>query len=249
MKKIMFLIYGVFSYFLFFGTVLYMMGFMVNFLVPKTIDSGVEMPLLTAFAVNLFWILLFGLQHTIMARPGFKERWTKIVPKPIERSSYVLISSLIMIGMFYFWQPMTGVIWSMESAMSTYAMYGFYMTGWVILFASTFIINHFDLFGLKQVYFNFAGKTEGKPKFEVKFLYKLCRHPLMLGWVMLFWATPVMTVGHLLFAAGMTVYILVALKYEEDDLVDLFGDEYRNYQQEVPKLCPFTKAKKRKVKV
>lgn len=240
MKKAAFLVYGVTAYFVFFGTLLYMMGFMVNMFVPKTMDVGPQGPLAMALLINGFWIVLFGVQHTVMARPGFKEKFTKFVPEPIERSTYVLVSSLILIGLFAYWRPIGGVVWQLDG-MAANLMLAIYVLGWLVVFASTFIIDHFDLFGLKQVYQNMVGKTPDEPSFQVSLLYRVVRHPLMVGWIMLFFATPIMTLGHLLFAVGFTAYILVALVYEERDMVALFGDKYKAYQQAVPKIIPFTK--------
>lgn len=244
-KNILFLLYGVASYFLFFGTVLYMMGFMVGMFVPKHIDNGPETSLLVALAINLFWLSLFGVQHTVMARPKFKEWWTKIVPQPIERSTYVLISTLLIIGLFWQWRPIDIPIWDFQGTAMGAVMLGLYALGWLILFAATYMIDHFDLFGLKQVYFNFIEKTLSPPQFHVRFLYKLCRHPLMLGWIITFWATPYMSAGHALFAAVWTGYILIALIYEERDLVRYHGEDYKAYQQSVPKLIPLPKLKKK----
>lgn len=240
MKKTVFLLYGVISYFVFFGTLVYMMGFMVNMYVPRSMDIGPQGPLGMALLINGFWIALFSVQHTVMARPGFKEKFTKFVPEPIERSTYVLISSLILIGLFAYWRPIGGVVWQLEGTGAS-IMLALNVLGWVILFASTFIINHFDLFGLKQVYDNMMDKTADEPSFQVSFLYRIVRHPLMVGWIMIFFATPVMTLGHLLFAVGLTAYIMIALVYEERDLVALFGDKYAAYQKVVPKIIPFTK--------
>ncbi len=243
LQKILFAAYGVTSYMLSMVAFVYLMGFVIGMFVPKHIDNGVETPLLMALAINLFWLLIFGVQHTIMARPGFKQWWHKIVPQPIERSTYVLISTLLTFGLFWQWRPIDTVVWDFSGSAIGTAMLALYVLGWGILLASTFIIDHFDLLGLKQVYFNFVDRKLKPPGFQVKLLYRLCRHPIMLGWIVLFWATPMMSAGHLLFAAVWSGYILIALIFEERDLVGLHGDKYKRYQRDVPKLVPFMRLK------
>lgn len=242
--RLIYLLYGVIAYALFFATFLYLIAFTGNYLIPgvvmKTIDSGTAGAIGPALLMNIGWLALFGLHHTITARPGFKAWLTKFLPPAIERSTYVLISSLLLVGMMGNWQPMTGEIWA-TSGMLAMGLKILMFAGITLVLISTFVIDHFDLFGLKQVYMNFIGKEMTDKGFTMNFLYKLVRHPLMTGWLIFFWATPVMTMGHLLYAGFLSAYILVALVYEERDLVAHFGDKYREYQRKVPKLIPFMK--------
>jgi protein-S-isoprenylcysteine O-methyltransferase Ste14 len=241
MKKILVLLYGVISYLLFFGTFLYAFGFVGNILVPKSIDGAPQVPLAQAIVVNALLLSLFALQHSIMARPAFKNWWTKIIPEPAERSTYVLLSSLCLILLVWQWQPMGGFIWRVEASAAKTILTVLFITGWLIVLWSTFMINHFDLFGLRQVWFYFLGKKYEPLRFRIPFFYKYVRHPLYLGWLIAFWATPVMSAAHLLFAALTTGYILTAIKFEEKDLITHFGDKYSNYKRLVPKIIPFTK--------
>lgn len=250
MGRILAFVYGVIAYLLFFGTVVYMMGFVGNYTFegilgewafPKTIDSGTQGALGISLVMNVGLLALFGVQHTVMARPAFKKWWTQMVPWPIERSTYVLISSLLLILLFYYWQPITIVFWDASGNFMGTILEGLYWFGWVLVFYSTFLIDHFDLFGLKQVTYHLQKREWKANPFQVKSLYKIIRHPLMLGWIVVFWATPVMTNGHLLFAVVLTFYILIALVYEERDLEDFFGDAYRDYKSRVPKIIPFMK--------
>lgn len=238
MNRIFALLYGVVCYALFFGTFLYLIGFMGNLYVPRSIDVGPAAPTAVVLVINLALIALFGIQHTVMARPGFKEVWTRIVPKSVERSTYVLLSSLVLILMFWAWRPMTAVVWQMESVLGQNLMWAVFFGGIGLVLASTFVIDHFDLFGLRQVWINFRQKTYTHPGFKVTFFYKFVRHPLYVGWIMSFWGAPTMTVGHLLFAAGLTGYILIAIRYEERDLVRFLGDDYAHYRERVPMLIP-----------
>jgi len=238
MGRVIALLYGVVSYAIFFGAFLYWIGFLSNTVVPKSIDSGVEIATATAFIINLALLALWAVPHSVMARPGFKERWTKIVPKSIERSTYVLISSAILILLYWQWRPMTGVVWEVEAAWAQYLLWAVLLGGIVLVLLSTFIINHFDLFGLRQVWFNFRQKAHADPGFKVTFFYKFVRHPLYVGWIMSMWGTPSMTTGHLLFAAGLTTYILIAIRYEERDLVKFLGDDYVRYKEKVPMIIP-----------
>jgi protein-S-isoprenylcysteine O-methyltransferase Ste14 len=237
------LLYGVVSYVVFFGTFLYAIGFLGNFAVPKSIDSGVEGAFGTALLINLLLLSLFAIQHTPMARPAFKKRWTQFVPEPIERSTYTLLSSLILILLFWQWRPMTGSVWSIESPVGSAIMWSFYGLGWVILLVSTFIIDHFDLFGLRQVVLYFLKKPYTPPEFQSRLFYKFIRHPLMLGWLVIFWSTPQMTVGHLVFAVTTTIYILIAIQIEERDLLKMHGDDYAEYRRNVSMLVPLPKGK------
>ena len=243
MKKLSSLVYGVVSYFAFFGTILYAIGFVGNLMVPKTIDSRPEIPLFSAILVDASLLLLFALQHSIMARPAFKRRWTRIVPEYLERSTYVLLASLCVILMMWQWQPIGGIVWSIESDTVKNLLLIAYLSGWGIVFASTFLINHFDLFGLRQVWLHFRGKPYSQLPFRSPLFYKLVRHPLYLGFLIAFWSTPVMTVAHLLFAILTTGYILTAIQFEENDLLKAFGEKYRNYKKWVPMIIPFSKRK------
>ena len=233
------ILYGVVCYAIFFLTFLYLIGFLSNLLVPRTIDVGAAATTLTALTINFTLIALFGIQHTVMARPGFKEKWTKIVPKSVERSTYVLISSVVLILLYWQWRPMTGqVIWEAEAAWAQYLLWAVLFGGFGIVLLSTFIIDHFDLFGLRQVWLNLRQKEYTSSGFKVTFFYKFVRHPLYVGWIMAFWGTPRMTLGHLMFAVGMTAYILIAIRYEERDLVQILGDDYAQYRKKVPMLIP-----------
>lgn len=238
MKKTIFFLYGIICYLVFLAAFFYAIGFVGNFVVPKSIDVGFQGGTSAAWVVNILLLSLFAIQHSVMARQGFKKMWTKIIPTPIERSTYVLISSIILILLFWLWRPITNVVWNAEGTLLGSLLTILYFAGWLTVLLGTFMINHFDLFGLKQVYFNLINREEGKPKFVRQFLYKIVRHPLMLGFIIAFWAAPVMTVGHLLFAFATTGYILVAIQLEEHDMVKVYGEEYINYQREVSQIIP-----------
>jgi protein-S-isoprenylcysteine O-methyltransferase Ste14 len=226
------------SYFIFLGTFLYAIGFVGNLLVPKSIDSGIQGGTDNAWLVNILLLSLFAVQHSVMARPGFKKLWTKIVPKSIERSTFVLFSSLVLILLFYYWRPMPGTVWSVGNTLLASLLNTLFFIGWFIVLLGTFLINHFNLFGLQQVYLNMKNGEPNPPQFVRPLFYKVVRHPLMLGFIIAFWATPHMTVGHLLFAFATTGYILVAIQLEERDMVRVHGEEYRRYQQEVSQIIP-----------
>ena len=243
MKRLLFLLYGVVCYFAFFGTILYAIGFVGNIIVPKTIDSKPETSLVNAILINASLLLLFALQHSIMARPNFKKWWTKIIPEPLERSTYVLLASLCVTLMMWKWQPMGGIVWSTENAVIKSILFITYLIGWSIVFLSTFLINHFDLFGLRQVWLYFRGIPYTHLPFRVPIFYRFVRHPLYFGFLIAFWSAPVMTAAHLLFAVLTTGYILTAIQLEERDLVKLFGEKYRNYRRWVPMIIPFSKKK------
>lgn len=243
MKKTLFLLYGIVSYFLFFGSFLYAIGFIGNLYVPKTIDGIPSVSLPVAILINGSLLLLFALQHSIMARPAFKAWWTKIIPEPLERSTYVLLATLCLLLLMWLWQPMGGVVWSVKSHTAAVILTVAYAAGWLIVLLSTFMINHFDLFGLRQVWMYYQGKKYEHLRFRVPLFYKFVRHPLYLGWLIVFWATPVMTAAHLLFAVLTTGYIFTAIQFEENDLIKTFGEKYRNYRRWVPMIIPFPKKK------
>lgn len=237
MKRWTILLYGVVCYAAFFGTYLYAIGFVTNAFVPKSIDSAPQSPTGVALAINLGLLALFAVQHSVMARPAFKRAWTRIVPEPAERSTYVLFSSLALILLFWQWQPMGGTVWSVQDAAARIALYSVGLAGWLIVLYTTFLINHFDLFGLRQVYLYWQGKPYTKLPFQTPGPYAHVRHPLYVGWLMAFWGTPEMTVAHLVFALMTTAYILVAIQWEERDLVAAHR-EYAEYRRQVPMLIP-----------
>ncbi len=237
MKRALIFIYGAVSYGIFFATFLYAMGFVGNFLVPKAIDSVPQVPLARALLINLGLLAIFAIQHSLMARPFFKRWLTRFIPESAERSTYVLASSLALIALFYFWQPMGGIIWSLEDPTARGILYGGFAFGWGLVLVSTFLINHFDLFGLRQVWLQLRGRRYAPVAFKLPWLYRVVRHPLYLGWLFAFWSTPVMTVAHLVFALATTGYILIAIRFEERDLIDAHP-EYRDYRERVPMIVP-----------
>jgi protein-S-isoprenylcysteine O-methyltransferase Ste14 len=243
MKKIASLLYGLVCYLAFFGTILYAIGFAGNLVVPKTIDGEPETPILNAILVNALLLLLFALQHSIMARPAFKRWWADFIPVHLERSTYVLLASLCLMLMMWQWQPIGGIIWSTGNETVKTILLITYLTGWAIVFVSTFLINHFDLFGLRQVWLHFRGKPYTPLPFRLPLFYRFVRHPLYLGFLIAFWSTPVMTAAHLLFAVLTTGYILTAIQLEEKDLVTHFGEKYRTYKKWAPMIIPFSKRK------
>ena len=243
MKKLLILLFGVISYVVFFAAFLYAIGFVGNWMVPKSIDSGESSS--SALILNIVLLSIFALQHSIMARSGFKKWWTTIFSPAAERSIYVLLSSLALFLIYWKWQPMTERVWNIEGEMYVTIISVIFWVGWGIVLISTFLISHFHLFGLQQVFQNFKGQSLSNPEFKMNLFYKLVRHPIMLGFIIAFWATPVMTQGHLLFAAVTTIYILVAVKYlEERDLVKLHGEDYKAYQKKTSMIIPMPKFKK-----
>lgn len=239
MTRLFAFLYGVICYVIFLATFLYLIGFIGNLLVPKSIDSGIPGSLVLALTTNLVLIGIFGIQHSVMARPGFKRWWKRFMPAAIERSSYVLFASAALILMFWLWKPITQDVWHIHMPAAVFALWVMFALGWGVVLSCTFLIDHFDLFGLRQVYLNLKQRSYSPVGFREPFFYRLVRHPLMLGFIMSFWAAPVMTVGRLVFAAGMTSYILIALQFEERDMVTYFGEEYRKYRQRVPMLVPW----------
>ncbi len=232
------LTYGVVSYLLFFVTFLYSVGFVGGFLVPKTMDSGALVPLPEALLVNVLLLGVFALQHSVMARPGFKRWWTQFVPVAIERSTYVLLSSLALILLYWQWRAMPAVIWDVQNEIGRMALWALFWLGWVVVLISTFLISHFDLFGLRQVWMHFRSVDYAPVGFRKVFLYRFVRHPIMLGFIIAFWATPHMSVGHLLFAVATTAYIFIALHFEERDLVAQLGVVYEEYRAQVSMIIP-----------
>jgi methanethiol S-methyltransferase len=245
MKRYLMVGYGAAAYLLFLAVFLYLVAFLGNFWVPRTVDHGVSAPIGEAVLVNMVLLGLFGLQHSVMARPGFKARWTRLVPPSIERSTYVMLSNVVLVLLYWQWRTMPAVIWEVELPLGRLALWTLFGLGWVIALASTFMINHFDLFGLRQVYLAWRAKPYTDLDFHVRFFYRLVRHPLMLGFLIAFWAAPTMTAGHLLFSITMTGYILIATQFEERDLVAALGDDYRNYRREVPALLPLGRRPRR----
>jgi methanethiol S-methyltransferase len=243
-KRALILSYGLLCYAVFLAVFLYAIGFIGNFAVPTTLDAPGEGSFARALLVNLGLLALFAVQHSVMARPAFKRAWTRLVPESAERSTYVLFSSLALVALFAFWQPMGGMIWNVSSPGGAYTLYGLYAAGWLLLLYCTFLIDHFDLFGLRQVWLRALGRAYTPPEFRTPWLYRQVRHPLYVGWLMIFWATPTMTVAHLVFAVMTTAYILVAIQLEERDLIDAHS-EYAEYRRRVPMLIPFTKRARR----
>jgi protein-S-isoprenylcysteine O-methyltransferase Ste14 len=235
-------LYGIVAYFAFFGTILYAIGFVMGLVVPKTIDSGTVSSTNQALLVNLLLMSLFAVQHSVMARRQFKEWWTQYVPKSVERSTYVLFASLTLMLLFWQWCPMPAIVWQIDEPGIAMTVATVSLVGWVMVFTSTFLINHFELFGLHQVASNLAGREMPAPRFRTPLYYKFVRHPIYLGFIIAFWAAPTMSVGHLLFAAVTTAYIFVGILLEERDLVDLFGDDYRRYKDRVSMLLPWRKS-------
>jgi methanethiol S-methyltransferase len=238
LNRVAVLLFGVVSYAIFFGSFLYGIGFVGNFLVPVTIDGEPTMSLAPALLIDTLLIALFAVQHSVMARPTFKKWWSKFVADPIERSMYVLLSSLALIVLYIFWQPLGGEIWNVQNSAGQAVLYGLLAMGWLLILVTTFLINHFDLFGLRQVWLYFQGREYTSLNFVTPALYSIVRHPLYVGWLMAFWFTPSMTTSHLIFALLMAVYILVAIQLEERNLVEYHGEDYAEYRRNTPMLIP-----------
>jgi methanethiol S-methyltransferase len=236
--------YGIACYLVFFATFLYAIAFLGDFGGIKAIDSGREIPASQALAVNAALLALFAVQHSVMARAWFKRAWTRIIPPVIERSTYVLFASLAMALLFWQWRPMGGGVWHVEDPMARSTIYAIYTVGWLALLLATFLINHFDLFGLRQVYLYWRGREYAGLPFRTPAFYRYVRHPIYLSWLCIFWATPQMTMAHLIFAIATSGYILLAIPWEERDLIQIHGDAYRLYREQVPKILPLQFRKK-----
>ena len=242
MSRFIAFLYGFAAYLVFFFTFLYAIGFVTGLLVPKTIDTGTVVPLVEALVINVLLMSLFAIQHSVMARRQFKEWWTQYVPKSVERSTYVLLASLALVLLFWQWRPIPAIVWQVADPQIAMAITAVSLVGWLLVLISTFLINHFELFGLHQVANNLAGRPMPALRFKTPVLYKVVRHPIYLGFIIAFWVAPVMTVGHLLFAAVTTAYIFVGIALEERDLTELFGDEYRRYRERVSMLVPWRRS-------
>jgi protein-S-isoprenylcysteine O-methyltransferase Ste14 len=238
MKAHLAVAYGLIVYVVFFGTFLYLLGFLGNFAVPKSIDSGAPAPLAEALIVNMALIAAFGVQHSVMARQGFKRWWTKIVPQAIERSTFVLFASLALILLFWQWRPMPSAVWVVDDEVGALALKASFWIGCALVLIATFLFDHFELFGLRQVFAGLKHRSPPPPAFRTPLFYRYVRHPMYLGLLLFFWSTPEMSEGHLLFALGMSGYILIGIRYEERDLIEHFGDEYRRYRAKVGMLLP-----------
>lgn len=239
MARAFFMSFALVAYAIFFATFLYLIAFVGNLpWVPLTVDRGAQAALGMAVTINLALIAIFGIQHSVMARQGYKRAWTRIVPPAVERSVYVLLTSAALILLFTQWRPIDGTVWSVTNPVLAGVLWGLFALGWLIVLTSTFLINHFELFGLQQAWFNLRGRAAAAPQFRQPMFYKMVRHPLYSGFFLAFWATPHMTYGHLLLAAGLSVYMLIAITFEERDLVALFGKDYEDYRANVGKLAP-----------
>jgi len=242
-NRALILLYGIGCYVVFFATFLYAIGFIENLWVPKSMDSAREGSLAGSLLIDAGLLAIFALQHSVMARPAFKRWWTRLIPESAERSTYTLFSSLALIALFIYWQPLGGVVWSVTSDAGKAAVYAAYAFGWGLLLFSTFTISHFDLFGLRQTWLQFVGTPYQPVEFRMPWLYRQVRHPLYVGWLFIFWSAPQMTVTHLFFALATTAYILIAIQFEEHDLVAAHP-EYAQYRRRVPMLLPFAKRRR-----
>jgi len=239
MSRAINLLFAIIAYAIFFATFLYLICFVGNIpLVPQTVDVGTQAPVVTAVIIDLALIALFGVQHSVMARQGFKRWWTTLIPRTAERSVYVLMASAALIVLMALWRPIDAIVWSVTAPMASNLIQAVFWAGWATVLLSTFLINHFELFGLQQAWLNLLGREAEPHKFHQPLLYKWVRHPLYLGFFLAFWAAPQMTVGHLLLAAGVSVYMLIAIRYEKRDLVDYFGKDYEDYRERVGMLTP-----------
>jgi protein-S-isoprenylcysteine O-methyltransferase Ste14 len=238
MSRVAYLLYGLLAYLLFFAAILYGIGFLANLVVPRGIDGGQEGPLAKAIVVNVALLLLFAIQHNVMARPWFKDWWTQYVPQPIERSTYVAASSLILMLLYWQWQPMPNVVWNVDYPIGRGVLWALYFIGWALVLYSSFVIDHFELFGLKQVWMHFIGREPTRTPFSERSLYRWVRHPLMLGFIIAFWSAPTMSQGRLLFAVATTLWILIATRIEERDLMHFLGEPYHRYRERTPMLLP-----------
>ncbi|WP_411340974.1 methanethiol S-methyltransferase [Sphingopyxis sp. J-6] len=245
MTRIFYLLYAIVAYAIFLAVFLYLIAFVGNFPgAPLTVDRGPESHLALALPIDLALIALFGLQHSVMARPAFKAGWLRIVPKPIERSTYVMMTNLVLVILFLGWHPIPAPVWTVANPAGTAILWSLFGLGWAIVLLSTFLINHFELFGLQQVWFAWRERREAKPVLHQPLFYRLVRHPLYAGFFLAFWATPAMTAGHLLLAAGLSAYMLIAIQLEERNLVDTFGADYLAYRRTTPMLIPGTGGRK-----
>jgi protein-S-isoprenylcysteine O-methyltransferase Ste14 len=244
MSRVVYLFYGLLAYLLFFAAILYGIGFVGNLVVPKGIDGGVVAPRSIAIAVDVALLLLFATQHNIMARPWFKDWWTQYVPRPIERSTYVAAASLILMLLYWQWRPMPDVVWDVDNSTIRGVLWALYFAGWAIVLASSFVIDHFELFGLKQVWNNFRRQEPAVAPFSERLFYRWVRHPLMLGFIVAFWSAPTMSQGRLLFAVVTTLWILIAIRIEERDLMQYLGEPYHQYRERTPMLLPSFRSRK-----
>jgi len=237
MKRITIFLYGTLSYVACLATFLYLAGFIGNFGVPKSMDSPAEGPWQTALLIDLGLLLVFALQHSVMARPAFKRLLTRVIPPAAERSTYVMASNLALMLLFWKWRPLGGTVWAVQNSVGAALLYAAYAFGWALLLFATFVINHFDLFGLRQIWLNLQGRPQSTLIFRAPWLYRMVRHPLYIGWITLFWSTPAMTVTHLFFAVMTTIYIFIAIRFEERDLMATHP-EYIDYRRQVPMIVP-----------